>query len=95
LDTQNTPILTVSDELTRGLLLGGVVQAILQLNQAHDPKKYMLHPKLQKLIVQTFVENRLNYPFDKVLIKNFLDEGWIRAHSISEYINNDLIAKYF
>ncbi len=95
LDNSGESVPAKDIQLTRGLLLGGVLQAILQLNQVHDLKKYMLHPKLQKLIVQTFVEKRPNYPFDKALIKNFLDAKWIRAHSISEYIDNDLIAKYF
>lgn len=41
-------------QLTRGLLLGGIVQAVFHLVQGinQKPQQYMLHPKIQKLIVK-------------------------------------------
>lgn len=84
-------------QLTRGLLLGGVLQAILHLDQNANqkPKQYMLNPKIQKSIVNELVTNQ-KYQFpDELPVINFLDEEWIKNNSGGEYVSNNIISQYF
>ncbi|WP_375330873.1 NAD(P)-dependent oxidoreductase [Candidatus Tisiphia endosymbiont of Oplodontha viridula] len=84
-------------QLTRGLLLGGIVQAVFHLVQEvnQKPQQYMLHPKIQKLIVKELVYNQ-KYKFSNdLVVMNFLDEEWIKNNSSGEYVSNDIISRYF
>jgi len=96
LDNSGESVPAESIQLTRGLLLGGILQAIFQLSQepVHTFHQYMLHPKLQKLVVQAWVNNQKEYISNR-LIKKFLNDEWIKNNSRGEYIDNDIISKYF
>ncbi len=80
-------------QLTRGLLFGGVIQAILQLLQNPEPKQYMLDPALQKFIVQELInsQNPEERSSNSPLITHFLNEQWIQNNSSGEYVTNDII----
>ncbi|WP_375326741.1 NAD(P)-dependent oxidoreductase [Candidatus Tisiphia endosymbiont of Nemotelus uliginosus] len=80
-------------QLTRALLFGGVIQAMLQSLQNPEPKQYMLNPALQKFIVQELInsqspEERL---YNSPLIIHFLNEQWIQNNSSGEYVDNNII----
>lgn len=96
LDNSGESVPAESIQLTRGLLLGGILQAIFQLSQdpVHSFHQYMLHPKLQKLVVQAWLNNQKEYISNR-LIKKFLDDEWIKNNSRGEYIDNNIISKYF
>ncbi len=85
-------------QLTRALLFGGMIQAILQLLSNPTPKQYMLNPVLQKLIVQELINNQelgetLSISTNP-LIPNFQDESWIKNNSRGEYVKNDTITDF-
>ncbi|OZG32515.1 NAD(P)-dependent oxidoreductase [Rickettsia endosymbiont of Culicoides newsteadi] len=84
LDNSGESVPAQDIQLTRGLLLGGIIQAIFQLIQEPklESKQYMLDPKIQKLIVQELMINRLSQISDESLVMNFLDEEWIKNNSI-------------
>ena len=84
-------------QLTRSLLLGGVIQAIFHLLQEPKPlaKQYMLHPKIQKLIVQLLIENMTSNIFNEREIANFRDEEWIKNNSQGQYITSEILQKNF
>lgn len=84
-------------QLTRGLLLGGVIQAIFHLLQEPKPlaKQYMLHTKIQKLIVQLLIENMTSNIFNEREIANFRDEEWIKNNSQGQYITSEILQKNF
>lgn len=94
LDNSGESVPAKDIQLTRGLLLGGIIQALFHLLQGPKPeaKQYMLHPKMQKLIVQ---EIRTDLAFNEKLISNFLNEEWVKNNSSGEYMTSDTILKYF
>lgn len=85
-------------QLTRALLFGGMIQAVLQLLHDPAPKQYMLNPLLQKLIVQQLISNpdigRTLSISTSPLISNFQNDEWIRSNSRGEYINDDIITDF-
>jgi S-adenosylhomocysteine hydrolase len=97
LDNSGESVPAQDIQLTRGLLLGGIIQALFQLIQKpkQDPRHYMLHPKIQKFMVQEFIKDQPAQSLDNSLAKNFSDEEWIKASSGGEYVDNDLITTYF
>ncbi|WP_342278861.1 hypothetical protein [Candidatus Tisiphia endosymbiont of Myopa tessellatipennis] len=73
------------------------MQAVFHLVQEvnQKPQQYMLHPKIQKLIVKELVYNQ-KYKFSNdLVVMNFLDEEWIKNNSSGEYVSNDIISRYF
>ncbi len=96
LDNSGESVPASEIQLTRGLLLGGIVQALFQLLQEpnQQPKQYMLHPRIQKLIVQVLIENDPS-KFHEPLAKNFLDEEWIKNNSSGEYITSEILLRNF
>lgn len=84
-------------QLTRGLLLGGVLQAILHLNQNANQKfkQYMLNPKIQKSIICELVTNQKYLFPDKLPVIKFSNEEWIKNNSDGEYVSNSIISQCF
>lgn len=95
-------------QLTRGLLFGGIIQAASQLIREYilepkeEPKEYMLHPKIQKLVIQTLINNlKENIPINNRLlphvdsIEDFLNEELLKKHSNGQYIDNAIINSIF
>lgn len=91
-------------QLTRGLLLGGVIQATTQLmkNYTFAPQIEMLHPKIQQLVVQTLLNNlKETIDINNILlpyvnsIKNFLNEEFLKENSRGQYIDNNIINNIF
>jgi S-adenosylhomocysteine hydrolase len=93
LDNSGESVPAKDIQLTRGLLLGGMIQAMLQLPKKleQNSTQYMLCPKIQKLVVKKFIDDQPNLTFDDHLIENFEDEEWIKNNSASTYIRNDYI----
>ncbi len=96
LDNSGESVPALEIQLTRGLLLGGIVQAIAQLIQEPKQKfkQYMLLPKIQKLVVQCLIDSQPNHAFDDLLVTNFLEEEWIKNNSSGEYVDNVIVSKY-
>lgn len=92
-------------QLTRGLLLGGVIQAAAQLikeNYNFVPQIQMLHPKIQQLVVQTLISNlKETIDINSILlpyvnsIKIFLHEGFLKENSRGQYTDNNIINTIF
>lgn len=87
-------------QLTRGLLLGGIIQAISQIIEKYtlEPTEYMLHPKIQKLVIQTLISNlKRDISINNMLlssvnsIEDFLNEELLKKYSEGQYINNRII----
>lgn len=87
-------------QLTRGLLLGGIIQATSHLIEEYtlEPIEYMLHPKIQKLVIQTLISTlKQNISINNMLlssinsIEDFLNEELLKKHSKGQYINNSII----
>jgi S-adenosylhomocysteine hydrolase len=97
LDNSGESVPAKDIQLTRGLLLGGIMQAAFQLAEKAEQSlgRYMLHPEIQKFIVQEFIQDQPQLSLDNPLAKNFSDTSWIRANSSGEYIDNSLISAYF
>lgn len=91
-------------QLTRGLLLGVVIQATTQLmkNYTFAPQIEMLHPKIQQLVVQTLLNNlKETIDINNILlpyvnsIRNFLNEEFLKENSRGQYIDNNIINNIF
>jgi S-adenosylhomocysteine hydrolase len=71
-------------QLTRALLLGGVLQAaqMLRRNNA-DPGGVMLNPDFQRLVAREWLVRRpdLHKSYDSDVLRGIADRDWIAAHS--------------
>ncbi|XVN42086.1 MAG: NAD(P)-dependent oxidoreductase [Candidatus Rickettsia vulgarisii] len=97
LDNSGESVPAKDIQLTRGLLLGGVLQAILHLEQNANQKfkQYMLNPKIQKSIVHELIVNQKYQFSDDLPARSFLDEEWVKNNSDGEYISNNIISECF
>lgn len=97
LDNSGESVPAKDIQLTRGLLLAGIIQALFHLLQDPKPeaKQYMLHPKIQKLIVEILIENNTSSIFKGSLVSNFLNEEWIKNNSSGEYVSSDALLRNF
>jgi hypothetical protein len=72
-------------QLTRGLLLGGIVQAVLARGQRRegDERWEKLDPGMQRFVVETWLKSReVRRPwYPETLLRNFEDESWVREES--------------
>lgn len=77
-------------QMTRGLLLGAVIQIARDRDKLSTRKgAIMLDPAIQKSVMDLWLADqpnqRLNYPAD--VIKGFTDLDWIAAHSAGEWVD--------
>ncbi len=73
-------------QMTRGLLLGAILQAALLIESGQTkPEKTMLLPEVQRLVVSEWIQIRASRRkcFEPWLLNNFFqdDPGWIAANS--------------
>lgn len=99
-DNSGESVTAENIQLTRGLLLGGIIQATSQLIEKYtlEPVEYMLHPKIQKLVIQTLISNlKQDISINNMLLSNinsiadFLNEELLNKHSKGQNINNKII----
>ncbi len=93
LDNSGESVPAKDIQLTRGLLLGGIIQAIFQLIQEPKPecKEYMLDTKIQKLIVQELMVNGTEQISHESLVMNFLDKEWIKNNSVGCFMEKPIV----
>lgn len=76
-------------QLTRGLLLSGVIQAIILGDNHHvHYRVHMLEPMLQKLAVYAWKKSGSVHLVDTALLTKFSDNEWIKQNSGSHYSEN-------
>ena len=73
-------------QMTRGLLLGAILQAVSLIGNGHSrPLRTMLLPELQRLVVSEWIQIRASRraSFEPLLLEKFLqdDVSWIAANS--------------
>ena len=71
-------------QLTRALVLAGVLQSIEFFKKPHlfkEGRNYMLEPKAQKFIVEECLKHQIFDNFQKGIIDNFQSEYWIAENS--------------
>jgi len=82
--TESVPAADI--QMTRGLLLGAILQAVSLIGNGHArPLRTMLLPELQRLVVSEWIQIRASRrrSFEPWLLEKFLqdDLSWIAAHS--------------
>lgn len=97
LDNSGESVVAHDIQLTRGLLLGGILQGIIYA--LHYPKKknirYMLHPAIQSFVVAHWRKYGSTFLFSPDLLEAFQDWAWIKKQSRGINQENDLIAESF
>jgi hypothetical protein len=73
-------------QMTRGLLLGAILQAVSLIGNGHSrPQRTMLLPELQRLVVSEWIQIRASRraSFEPCLLDRFLqdDLSWVEANS--------------
>jgi len=77
-------------QLTRGLLLGGMLQAIVLANKHQlQNRVYMLSPMLQQIAIHHWKQNGSVHLIDPALLALFDDIEWIKQNSGGFYISCD------
>jgi S-adenosylhomocysteine hydrolase len=87
-------------QLTRGLLFGGVLQAIAFYNQSYNQylreyKIYMLAPDIQKFVIDNWVIHGSKKFTDNLYINKFQDFNWIINNSGGILLRNQWIIDTF
>lgn len=76
-------------QLTRGLLLGGVIQAItLGNDNQYKHHVYMLEPSIQKMVVDVWRQSGSAHLIESALLTQFQNIEWIKQNSGSFYCLN-------
>jgi hypothetical protein len=98
LDNSGESVKADDIQLTRGLLLGGILQGIVYALQYPTKKKnirYMLHPAIQSFVVTHWRNYGSTFLFPPGLLEAFQDWRWIKNQSRGINQENDLIARCF
>lgn len=85
-------------QLTRGLLLGGMIQGILSHPQHNTPQeniRYALHPDIQSFVVSHWIPYGSTHLFETKLLNHFQDRRWIKDHSGDTSPRNRRITECF
>ncbi|MBY0293689.1 MAG: hydroxyacid dehydrogenase [Alphaproteobacteria bacterium] len=97
LDNTGESVSAQDIQLTRGLLLGGVLQGILYA--LHYPmqknKRYMLHPAIQSFVVSHWMNYGSTFLVPSHILEGFQDQEWVKRHSKGTEQENELIANCF
>lgn len=97
LDNSGESVAAHDIQLTRGLLLGGILQGIVYA--LHYPKKknirYMLHPAIQSFVVAHWRNYGSTFLFPPGLLEAFQDWSWVKSQSRGINQENELIARGF
>lgn len=83
-------------QLTRSLLLGGVLQAIMALDVY--PKgygQYMLSPYIQRFVTLNWLSHGSTQFTDQVNVENFSNINWLKSKSGGEYNHEKILSKIF
>lgn len=80
-------------QVTRGLLLAGVLQAaLLRLRTSSQlPRRIMLDPNLQALVAETFLTSQRRREFSASACEGVSDRNWLVAHSTGRLVNSDYL----
>lgn len=96
-DNSGKSVVDIDIQLTRGLLLGGVLQAVLSFWQGFNMRKRqcMLDPALQSFVVSQWRLMGSTHLFPPGFLDLFENLGWIKRHSKGSYENNTLFNEWF
>lgn len=95
-DSSGESVLAQDIQLTRGLLLGGVLQSILSLNDYPQiSQNYMLNPNIQQFIVSKWVPYGSEKFTKTPLLENFYDLDWVGQNSKGIYYQDSSIENIF
>jgi S-adenosylhomocysteine hydrolase len=80
-------------QVTRGLLLAGVLQAALPRIRMSSqlPRRIMLDPKLQALVAETFLTAPRRRNFSASVCDRVFDRNWLAAHSTGRLVKSDFV----
>lgn len=83
LDTSGESVGALDIQLTRGLLLGGVLQAIFFATHYPNDKnlRYMLNPAIQRFIVSHWIPHGSTFLFEPDFINLFFKTEWLEENS--------------
>jgi hypothetical protein len=76
-------------QLTRGLLLSSIIQALYllpKMYKTHVAGRIMLEPNLQKFIVDEWFSSNKDTPISTAVIENFNSVEWIAQNSSGQFI---------
>jgi len=85
-------------QLTRGLLLVALIQAIVTLPflmKENIKGRVMLNPEAQKFVVQEWLKNSKNHKFSPSLLNKFKNIDWIMQNSGGLFRQADQLFQYF
>jgi len=97
-DSSGKSVETCDIQLTRGLLLGGILQAILCVSQARENKKnthYMLDPYIQAFVVSNWHSYGSPHLINYQLLPQFRNIEWIKKHSKGFFQEDKNLSYYF
>jgi S-adenosylhomocysteine hydrolase len=97
LDNSGESVAAHDIQLTRGLLLGGVLQGIVYATQypKQENKRYMLHPAIQSFVVAHWMKYGSIFLIPPHILAGFQDLEWVKRHSQGTEQENELIAQSF
>lgn len=97
LDNSGESVGALDIQLTRGLLLGGIIQGILYASSQTTQKKvrYMLSPDIQNFVFSHWRSYGSTSIFSKKILNRFQDISWIKENSGGIYEKQDILTKHF
>ncbi|MBX9621583.1 MAG: hydroxyacid dehydrogenase [Alphaproteobacteria bacterium] len=97
LDNSGESVAAHDIQLTRGLLLGGVLQGILYATHYSKQanKRYMLHPAIQSFVVAHWISYGSTSLIPLHILQGFQDLAWVKRHSRGMEKENELITQSF
>ncbi len=97
-DNSGESVIAENIQLTRGLLLGALVQAFIirtQLIINGIRGRVMLHPFIQRFIVSEWISTDVDHEFSQELIEMFGDINWITANSGGVFCESNFLQNCF
>jgi S-adenosylhomocysteine hydrolase len=98
LDNSGESVKSYDIQLTRGLLLGGILQGILYASQQEIIQTnfcYMLHPAIQAFVTSYWLHYGSTHLFNLEFLSRFQDSDWIKKHSGGIFQENEFISQCF
>lgn len=97
-DNSGESVEALDIQLTRGLLLGGIIQALLSfsdINSQQECMQHALHPDIQAFVVSHWMPYGSTHLFNAKLLHHFQNRQWIKEHSSGVYQRNKKITECF
>ena len=97
LDNSGESVAAIDIQLTRGLLLGGIIQGVLSVFQDSEQKKtlsMMLHPALQSFVISQWRLYGSTFLFSPEFLDLFQNLTWIQEHSQGVMEENELLNEW-